>query len=181
MLYVFGFERSAVLASDLYFLDPVQKPGQEGAERGVRLELRMLERGELRGSVYSAQPIAVGRPVWRVDLLETVAGPPGSFDRTHHHPRFEGWEPGGRHFVEELSGDPVGWVAGKLSNLEQLLDEAGIDEREDVARADGEELRRAVPEITEAVERLLRRVRAGELAKVPSGQEPLAGARSGWL
>ena len=94
MLYVFGFASIGVVVSDLYFVDPEPGPGQEGAERGVRLEVRMLERGELRGSVYSAQPIAVGRPIWRGDLLESVAGMPGSHDRTHHHPRFTGWEPG---------------------------------------------------------------------------------------
>ena len=26
----------------------------------------MLERGELKGSIYSAQPIGIGQPVWRV-------------------------------------------------------------------------------------------------------------------
>jgi len=106
VLYVFGFESIGVVVSDLYFVDPNPGPGQEGAERGVRLEVRMLDRGELRGSIYSAQPIAVGRPIWRGDLLESVAGTPGSHDRTHHHPRFTGWEPGHRRFVEELVGRP---------------------------------------------------------------------------
>src|SRR2546427_3409574 len=94
MLYAFGFERVGVLVSDLYFVDPHPGEGQEGAERGVRLEVRMLERGELKGSIYSAQPITVGRPIWRADLLESVAGAPGSFNRTHHHPACQGWEPG---------------------------------------------------------------------------------------
>lgn len=180
MLYAFGFERIGVVASDLYFLDRVQKPGQEGAERGVRLEVRMLEREELMGSVYSAQPIAIGLPVWRADLLETVAGPPGSFDRTHHHPRFEGWEPGGRHFDKELSSEPLGWVAAKLADLEGLLEEAGVEHAERIAKADGDELRRATPDIIEAVGRLLERVRKGELARQPT-EEPLVSARAGWL
>ena len=42
MLYVFGFESIGVVVSDLYFVDPDPGPGQEGAERGVRLEVRML-------------------------------------------------------------------------------------------------------------------------------------------
>ena len=49
MLYGVGFERTCVVASDLYFIDGQQKPGQDRAERRVRLEVRMLDRGE-RGS-----------------------------------------------------------------------------------------------------------------------------------
>ena len=33
--------------------------------------------------------------VTRADLLESVARP-GTLDRAHHHPRFDGWEPGRR-------------------------------------------------------------------------------------
>ncbi|MBO0825923.1 MAG: hypothetical protein J2P27_19020, partial [Actinobacteria bacterium] len=77
MLQLFGFGRIGVVIGDLYFLDPVQKAGQEGAEHGVRLEVRMLEPGELKGSPYSARPISIGAPVWRADLLETVDGTPG--------------------------------------------------------------------------------------------------------
>jgi hypothetical protein len=98
VLYAFGLDRVGVVVSDLYFLDPVQKAGQEGAEHGVRLEVRLLERGELKGTVYSAQPIGIGQPVWRADLLERVESEPGSFDRTHHHPRFVGWDPGRREW-----------------------------------------------------------------------------------
>ena len=50
MLYVFGFERTGVAVGDLYFADPDPPPGQEGAERGVRLEVRLLVRGPLPGS-----------------------------------------------------------------------------------------------------------------------------------
>ena len=72
MLYAFGFDRIGVVAGDLYFADPNPAPGQEGAEQGVRLEVRVFERRELLGSVYSARPIAVERPIWRADLLESV-------------------------------------------------------------------------------------------------------------
>ena len=65
MLYAFGFDRIGVVAGDLYFVDPDPGPGQEGAEQGVRLEVRIFERRELPGSVYSARPIAVERPIWR--------------------------------------------------------------------------------------------------------------------
>ncbi|HET9691243.1 MAG TPA: hypothetical protein VFP61_08820 [Acidimicrobiales bacterium] len=180
MLQVFGFEKVGVAVSDLYFLDPVQKQGQEGAERGVRLEVRLLERQALRGSVYSAQPIGVGRPVWRADLLEQVAGPPGSFDRTHHHPRFEGWEPGGRHFEPELSADPLAWVGAHLADLPALLEAAGIPAGE-VGERDAADLAAAVPEILEATGRLLARVHAGELGVAPVSAAELTDARIGWL
>ncbi|MDQ1397928.1 MAG: hypothetical protein QOG64_3187 [Acidimicrobiaceae bacterium] len=179
MLYVFGFERIGVVIGDLYFVDPDPGPGQDGAERGVRLELRQLERGALRGSIYSAQPIVVDRPIWRVDLFESVAGQPGSFDRTHHHPAFHDWEPGRRHFVEALSADPLGWLGARLSDLEGLVAEAGASP--EVAQpADAEQLRAAVPEIVEAVRRLLERVRAGE-CDPPADAGELVSARVGWL
>jgi hypothetical protein len=178
MLYAFGFERIGVVVSDLYFLDPNPSPGQEGAERGVRLEVRMLDRGDLKGSIYSAQPIGVDRPIWRADLLESVAGPYGSFDRTHHHPAFKGWEPSKRHFVPELSADPLGWVGAHLSDLPARLAEA--DAGVDISPADASALREAVPEILDAVHRLLGRIHAGELA-LPPQADALDSARAGWL
>ena len=48
MLYTFGFDRIGVLLSDLYIVDPEPIKGQEGPEHGVRLELRVLDREELR-------------------------------------------------------------------------------------------------------------------------------------
>ena len=179
MLYAFGFERIGVLRSDLYFVDPEPGKGQEGPEHGVRLELRELELGELAGSIYSARPVTAGRPLWRADLLESVAGPPGSFDRTHHHPGFNGWNPGRRVFERKLSADPLGWLGGKLSDLPGLLKEAGAPA--DLAGpADEDGLREAVPEILAAAERLLAGVRAGALGRAPDGG-PATSARAGWL
>lgn len=178
MLYLFGFERYGVVVSDLYFADPNPGKGQEGPEHGVRLELRVLDREKLKGTIYSAQPIGVDEPVWRVDLLESVNGPPGSFDRTHHHPGMRGWEPGSRKFEPELSSDPLGWLAQRLSDLDGLLVDAGLDSAA-VDPRDASDLRRAVPEIVDAARRLLDGVHAGELAAPPT--EPVASARIGWL
>ena len=179
MLYAFGFDRIGVLVSDLYFLDPRPIPGQEGAEHGVRLELRVLERGEPQGSIYSARPITAGQPLWRADLLESTAGEPGSFDRTHHHPEFAGWDPGRRVFDPELSADPIGWLDRKLSDLPGLLKQArapdGTASAEDVAG-----LHAAVPEILAVTETLLARVRAGELGRAPDG-ETARSVRASWL
>jgi len=178
MLYAFGFDRVGVLVSDMYIVIPSPRPGQEGAERGVRLEVRLLERGELPGSIYSARPIEVGRPVWRADLLEAVDGPPGSLNRAHHHPAFRGWEPGRRVFDAELTARPVPWVGEQLADLEGLLERAGVPADEATA-ADAKALRGCLPEIMDTVGRLLERVRDGELAASPDG-EPAA-ARVGWL
>jgi hypothetical protein len=181
VLYAWGFERVGVVAGDLYFVDPDPAPGQEGAERGVRLEVRLLERPPLTGSVYAAQPIVIDRPVWRADLLETVAGPPGSHDRTHHHPRFRGWEPGRRQFDPAIMEDPIAWLTGCLQDLPALMDSAEIDASQ-AGPNDAADLAATAPEIAKAVEGLLARVRAGELAKEPeSGAEPPAAARVSWL
>ncbi|MER6946717.1 hypothetical protein ABT294_22055 [Nonomuraea sp. NPDC000554] len=179
MLYVFGFERIGVAVSDIYFVDPNPSKGQEGAERGVRLEVRMLEQGQLKGSIYSARPIHVDRPIWRVDLLESVAGPYGSFDRTHHHPVFSEWEPGRRVFTKELSSDPLHWLEGRLADLDGVLEQAGI-ERDDVIAADVARVRACVPEILDSVNRLLTRVQKGELGR-PPGDEAAVSVRASWL
>ncbi len=179
MLYAFGFERVAVLVGDLYFVNPRPLGGQEGAERGVRLELRMLERRPLHGGIYSAQPISVERPLWRVDLLESVDSAPGSLDRAHHHPAFDGWEPGPRHFVPELSAAPVEWLAAQLADPDAVLERAGVAAGE-VSAGDVVALRGAAAEIVDAVRRLLERVHAGELGR-PDDDRDLVSARIGWL
>jgi hypothetical protein len=184
MLYLFGFDRVGVVVGDLYFVDPEPAKGQEGAEHGVRLELRLMGCGEPRGSIYAATPIAVDQPVWRADILEAVGGRP--FDRTHHHPVFTGWDPGGRVFVRELSADPLGWLGTRLADLDGLLAEAQFP-ADTASPYDVAELRRSASEIVEVTGRLLERVRAGELDNPPrpgmpdvvDGRQTLV--RSGWL
>jgi hypothetical protein len=179
VLYAYGFERIGVLVSDLYFVDPAPRPGQEGAERGVRLEVRMLGRGEPKGSIYSASPIEIGQPIWRVDLLETVSGPAGSLDRVHHHPAFNGWEPGRRQFDPELSANPVAWLGIQLIDLPAVLARAGIPDDGSFA-ADAEALYGRTPEIMVAVQGLLDDVKAGKAGLAPAGEQPES-ARLSWL
>jgi hypothetical protein len=179
VLHIFGFGRLGVAVSDIYFVDPNPSKGQEGAERGVRLEVRMLEEGELKGSIYSARPINLDLPLWRVDLLESVDGRPGSFDRTHHHPNFTGWNPGPRVFDKELSSDPLSWLAKKLNDLDDVLEQAGVD-RDGLVAADVAEIRASTPAIVDTVDHLLTRVRAGELGRPPS-DEPADSVRASWL
>jgi len=162
MLQAFVFERVGVVVGDLYFLDPNPHPGQEGAEHGVRLELRVFDRGDLKGTIYSAMPIEVGRPIWRVDLLEAVDGKPGSFNRTHHHPKFNGWDPTGRQFLRELSSDPLGWLAAQLADLPAVLERAGVPP-EVADPSDAASLRDIAPAIVGVTSMMLDKVRAGEL------------------
>ena len=179
MLQLFGFDRIGVVVGDIYSIDPAPAKGQEGPERGVRLEVRMLEPGELTGSIYSARPISIAEPIWRADLLESADGTPGSLDRAHHHPKMRDWEPGKRVFDRDLSSDPVGFVGSMLSDLEGLLDRAGIEVDAALA-ADARSLRGAVPEVQRAVSSMLDQVKAGQLATAPDGDD-LTSARVSWL
>ncbi|HTU72216.1 MAG TPA: hypothetical protein VMG38_01735 [Trebonia sp.] len=180
MLQAFVFERVGVVVGDLYFLDPQPAKGQEGAEHGVRLELRVIDRGELKGSIYSATPIEVGRPIWRVDLLESVDGKPGSHDRTHHHPAFFAgtWNPQPRKFLRELSSDPLGWLGAQLADLPGILERAEVPA--DVAGAsDPASLREMAPVIVSTTKMMLDKVRSGELGVAPD--EEADSIRNGWL
>ena len=179
MLQAFVFERVGVVVGDLYFLDPNPHPGQEGAEHGVRLELRVFDRGDLKGTIYSAMPIEVGRPIWRVDLLEAVDGKPGSFNRTHHHPKFNGWDPTNREFLRELSSDPLGWLAAQLADLPAVLDRAGVPP-ETADPSDAASLRDIAPAIVGVTSMMLDKVRAGELG-LPPADDAVDSIRNGWL
>jgi hypothetical protein len=178
MLAAFGFESLGVVVGDMYFVDPNPLEGQETPERGVRLELRVIDKAGPQGSIYAGVPIAFARPVWRVDLFGSTESPPGTLDRAHHHPRFNGWEPGRRNFVPELSADPLSWLADELANPAAVLARAGVD-ADEFTETDEAGLVAAAPEIVAAVKRMLDGVRDGELA--PEPPEPVAAARTGWL
>jgi hypothetical protein len=179
MLQVFGFGQIGIVLGDIYFIDPNPLPGQEGPERGVRLEVRMLAPGDLTGSIYSSRPISIGEPVWRVDLLESADGPPGSLNRAHHHPNMRNWEPYPRVFDEALTADPVGWLGTQLADVETLLRNAGLEV--DAAMAtDAQQLQASLPEVQRAVATMLDRVKAGELGTAPADGDP-ASARVSWL
>ena len=173
-----AFKQLGVVVGDIYFVDPNPDPGQEGAERGVRLELRAFERDELVGSIYSSVPIRVARPLWRVDLLESVASDPGSLDRAHHHPRFNGWEPGRRVFVDALSTDPVGWLRERFARIEEVLETAEASES-GVSSDEVKALQEAGPMVVAAVEHLLREVAAGRAGQAPADAGD--SVRSSWL
>jgi hypothetical protein len=169
MLVTYGFSTVALVLGDLFFYDPEPGPGQNGPERGVRMELRQLGTGSPPESLYASTNIVIGAPLWRIDLLESATGPAGTFDRTHHHPTVEGWEPGDRVFDTALSADPVGWVANTLSHLNGHV---GPDEQAEITKS--------VPAIRRQLEEVLAAVHTGALAPAPAGHlaPPL---RIGWL
>jgi hypothetical protein len=179
VLQVFAFDRVGVVIGDLYFVDPNPMPGQESPERGVRVEVRFVDTQEHQGSIYAARPILIGEPIWRLDLLESVDGAPGSFDRTHHHPLMRGYEPGSRKFEKELSSDPLGYLAERLRDLPGLLEQAELS----VDRATEEDLRQlrlSIDDILAATGQMLDQVRQDQLAR--AAEPDSSGlARTGWL
>jgi hypothetical protein len=171
-LYAFGFDTIAVVASDLYLLDP---EAAHGAEQGVRLEVRLVERDLDPDALFAAAPVTMGRPLWRADLLESVDHP-GTLDRAHHHTVFAGWDPGDREVAPDMTEDPIGWVVARLGDLASVLGQSPTSPGR-VAPADLAQVRRSIPEIREAIQRLLSEVRATSSATRPA-QGP---ARVGWL
>lgn len=172
MLYVLGFERSCIAVGDVFFVDPNPSPGQDGAEAGVRVELRHLERPELPGSIYSAQPVRIANPILRVDIFESFPDGLGARDRVHYHPRMSNWEPGPRTFDPELSADPIAWLHKRLTDIDTLL---GTDEF-----PDAEPLAAHGSEVVGRVEALWSEVRSGSL-NPPKGWTSGSEYRGGWL
>lgn len=161
MMQAFCFGTLAVTLEDLYFVDPDPTPGQEDPERGVRVELRLVEPQPWRGSIYAAQPFVIDEALWRADFFESVPGGPGSKDRMHHHPEMSGNEPGNRVFEPALTDDPFGWLERRLDDLPEIC---RGEEHEAAAR----ELLANAPQIVAAARAMLERVRAGELALAPT-------------
>ncbi|WP_067477419.1 hypothetical protein [Actinomadura hibisca] len=165
MLRVFCFETLAVTVEDVYLRDP--DPDRGGDERGVRVELRLLEQRPWRGSPNASQAVVVDRAVWRGDFLESVAGGPGTKDRMHHHPGMVGDEPGRRTFSAELTQDPMGWLRGTLADVVPLLEIADVPDAA-AHRPAAEALRDALHEVVGTVATTLGEVRAGTLATSPT-------------
>jgi hypothetical protein len=166
VLRVFCIDSLAVTIEDLYFVDPDPAPGQPGPERGIRVELRLLEPQPWRGSIYASQRIVAGQAVWRADFLESVARGPGSKDRMHHHPAMADNEPGDRVFTRSLTGDPIGWLEAQLGDAVSLLAAAKVSDAEAYGPS-ADALRAALPEIIGTAGATLEEVRAGRLAVGP--------------
>ena len=95
-------------------------------EHGARLELRLLEPQNHRGTESAAQRFVIDRPVWRADLFDRLDRPAGTFSAAHFHPRFDDTEPSDRVFREELTADPWAWATDQLSDLDAVAAAAGL-------------------------------------------------------
>jgi hypothetical protein len=86
-------------------------------EHGVRIEIRELVSHPHRGSESASQLTTVDRPLWRADLFDRLADPPGSFSAAHFHPHFDGNEPCDRHWDAALTADPWTWLGDQITSL----------------------------------------------------------------
>ncbi|GAA2794974.1 hypothetical protein [Saccharopolyspora taberi] len=161
MLHGYIFDRVSVLLRDMHF-ENTRQANDEGPEKGVRVELRLREPQDWRGSEFAAQRVVLDQPVWRADIFVAVGSPPDSFDRTHYHSRFEGLEPVSREWSDELTQQPFEWLRDELGDLTGVLERAGVAD-DGISEADGAELRRAAPEIAARAREVFGQVQAGEL------------------
>jgi hypothetical protein len=86
-------------------------------EHGARIEIRERPVQPHRGSESASQLIVVDRPLWRADLFDRLADPPGAFAAAHYHPRFDGNEPSARHWDAALTADPWAWLGDQIASL----------------------------------------------------------------
>lgn len=86
-------------------------------EHGARIEIRELPAQPRRGSESASQLIVVDRPLWRADLFDRIADPPGTFAAAHFHPQFTGNEPSARHWDAGLTAAPWTWLGDQITSL----------------------------------------------------------------
>ena len=121
VLYSFVHSRVAVLVRHWFEIGLT-----DGVlEHGARLELRLLEPQAHRGTESAAQRFVIDRPVWRADLFDRLADPPGSFSVAHFHPVFNGNEPSARCWDAALSADPWTWLGDQITSLGATAGGAG--------------------------------------------------------
>jgi hypothetical protein len=101
---------------------------------------------------YDAVELRLHDPIFRADLFTIDTGAPGNFDRAHYH-RFEGRFPGERFFDPALADSPLTWLAGRLSDLDGLLEAAGRPELQHAA--DARRVAESVRSIVAAVQELM--------------------------
>jgi hypothetical protein len=111
--HILALSHSAVIVRHWFEIDL----DDAAMEHGVRIELRELAGREHRGSESAAQLIAADRPLWRADLFDRLADPPGSFGVAHYHPEFWGNEPCARTWDPELTADPWRWLRDQFAGL----------------------------------------------------------------
>ena len=154
MRQAFVFEGVTVLVGPWH--EPMSPP-----ERGTRVEVRLLEQEEERGSPSAAERVVIDQPVFRADLFDQTNAPAGNLRAAHYHPAFEGIEPCSRTWDEAIQEDPTGWLARELRDLPGMLERSGCDVGDAAwLPGDTDALRAAVPSVVAAVEATWAEVRA---------------------
>ncbi len=113
MQHILALKNCAVITRHWFEIDL----NDASMEHGVRIEVRELARQPHRGSESAAQLITADRPLWRADLFDRLADPPGSFGVAHYHPGFSGNEPCARTWDPELSSNPWRWLHDQIADL----------------------------------------------------------------
>jgi hypothetical protein len=111
--HILALSRSAVTIRHWFEIDL----DDASMEHGARIEIREMPPQPHRGSESASQLTTVDRTLWRADLFDRLADPPGSFAVAHYHPRFTGNEPSGRHWDAALSTGPWTWLGDQIASL----------------------------------------------------------------
>lgn len=163
------FERLAVTLARIDFVDPELAHEDDVRERGVRLEVRLVETTST-GSIYASPALQLRPAVCRIDLLESASY---AADRMHWHPVMEDGEPGDRTFDVTMVVDPLVWLEDHLRGSDVLLAESGVP-LDDGVRADVALIREVAPEIVSAARRGLERARVDPWPEVVRDDRGLA-------
>ena len=113
MQHILALSRSAVTIRHWFEINL----DDASTEHGARIEIRDLPAQPRRGSESASQIIVVDRPLWRADLFDRIADPPGTFAAAHFHPQFTGNEPSARHWDAALTHDPWTWLGDQITSL----------------------------------------------------------------
>jgi hypothetical protein len=119
--HILALSRSAVIIRHWFEINL----DDASMEHGARIEIRELARHPHRGSESASQLTTVDRPLWRADLFDRLADPPGSFSVAHFHPQFNGNEPSARCWDADLSADPWTWLGEQIASLGAAAGGAG--------------------------------------------------------
>jgi hypothetical protein len=111
--HIFALSRGAVIIRHWFEINL----DDSSMEHGARIEIRELVRHPHRGSESASQLTTVDRPLWRADLFDRLADPPGSFAAAHYHPHFTGNEPSARSWDGALTADPWAWLGDQITSL----------------------------------------------------------------
>jgi hypothetical protein len=119
--HIFALSRGAVITRHWFEINL----DDASMEHGARIEIRELVRHPHRGSESASQLTTVDRPLWRADLFDRLADPPGSFAAAHYHPHFTGNEPSARSWEAALTADPWAWLGDQITSLGAAAGGAG--------------------------------------------------------